>query len=168
MAGGGDGRVESGQAPSREPKRSCGPRAQSYTPFCIPGQHPLRPAGSASLHFRSLAQRAGVRLRARLSRRKWYRRSSVGGGPGSAASAGRRGGAERRRRRREQSCSAVRGDARSRRAELDGAPRRSCSPLPAAVLLARLRTQLSSGWRHRAASSAGSPEARGAPPQPHE
>lgn len=31
-----------------------------------------------------------------------------------------RGGAERRRRRREQSCSAVRGDARSRRAELDG------------------------------------------------
>ncbi|MEJ1285741.1 hypothetical protein NN561_016738 [Cricetulus griseus] len=53
---------------AREEPRAPRPLPQSLS---IRGQRPRRPAGSASPHFRSPEQRAGVRLRARLSRRKW-------------------------------------------------------------------------------------------------
>lgn len=161
-AGEGDGRISAPRV-RRVCRRRAGavagareePRAHTPTPH--PGQRPSQPAGSASLHFRSPAQGVGVRLRARLSpggsggdKARWAAGRVVQGAPGG----GRRGGAERRRRRRELRCSAVRGDAPSRRAELDG-------PLPAAVR----SFFLGRGWApRRATSSARSPEARGAPP----
>lgn len=179
MAGDGDGCasgpraggcVESGQALSREPKRSRGPRARSYKPSAsrdyVPQGPPARPH-CTSAHPGREPECACARASPGGSgsdKARWAAGRVV---QGALSGGGRRGGAERRRWRREQSCSAVRGDARSQRAELDG-PLAASSPLPAAVLLLLLGSRLASVWRHRAASSARSPEARGAPLQPRE
>lgn len=173
------GCVESGQTPSQELPKSRGSHALSDK--ASPSPHNVHYGPQPRPHCTSAHGRRELECAcARASpggsgsdKARWAAGRGVQGAPGGR----RRGGAERRRRRRrrEQSCSAVRGDARarSRRAELDGPLPLLLSP-PSRPLSGSISVLLRTrGWAPCVALPAPPaapvrPRRVGRPPQPRE